>query len=134
MGETFLIFGARNSQQDFFFRDEWHSLQHDQDTSLNPFKLITAFSRDQEQKIYVQDRIREYRAHIARLVLEGRATFVVCGSSGSMPKAVRQALIDVLADIDDRGNVEGAAVMGIEGAEKYVDQMQKEGRYLQETW
>jgi sulfite reductase alpha subunit-like flavoprotein len=124
VGETFLIFGARNSQQDFFFKDEWQSLQHGSVQTSNSFKLMTAFSRDQSEKIYVQDRIREHRTEVARLVLDDMATFVVCGSSGNMPKAVRQALIDVLAEY----------LMGAKGAENYVEQMQKEGRYLQETW
>ena len=139
-GETLLVFGARNTAQDFFFQHEWKQLQQGPYPQHNPtpaslpnktpataptssFQLITAFSRDQSAKIYVQDRIRENHDKIARMILHEHATIVLCGSSGAMPKAVRQAVVDVLT----RELVQ-------EDAERYVAAMQKGGRWIQETW
>jgi sulfite reductase alpha subunit-like flavoprotein len=59
-------------------------------------------------------------------VLNGKV--YVCGSSGNMPKGVREALVDVL--VDDGGG----STMSREEAEAYLDKMEKEGRYKQETW
>lgn len=127
---TLLIFGARNATQDFFFSSEWEHLA----TAHQPaFKLLTAFSRDQTQKIYIQDRIRENGALVRRMIVEEDAVLVVCGSAGAMPKAVRGALVDVLRGRGEGGEEE-KEVMSEEQAERYVERMEKEGRYLQETW
>ena len=54
----------------------------------------------------------------------------VCGSSGNMPKGVREALVDILATKEDSGRL----ILDREEAELYLDRMEKEGRYKQETW
>lgn len=120
---TVLVFGARNKDADYFFADEWAKFS-DQSSG---FKLITAFSRDQQSKIYVQDRIREHAETLARLMRDENTIVVVCGASGQMPKAVRQALTDVLASQSLDGLTQ-------EDAEAYVSNMEKTGRLKQETW
>ncbi len=154
------FFGSRNRDKDFFFGDEWtaklaqnqnrnqnQSSSNDEETE-EAFQLITAFSRDQNQKIYLQDRLREYADRVSDMIVNKKATVVVCGSSGAMPKAVRQALVDALIQQKNstdgvRNGVEGeqGGVESEEGeqwtqekAEQYLDGMEKTKRYLQETW
>ena len=50
----FLVFGSRNKAKDFYFNEEWTQMQQKYDN----FKIFTAFSRDQEDKYYVQHVIK----------------------------------------------------------------------------
>ncbi|KAI1817801.1 riboflavin synthase domain-like protein [Poronia punctata] len=80
--ETLLFYGGRNRAADFYFENEWPGIVSE---------VITAFSRDQPAKIYVQDRLLEHSEQICDL-LRKDAVICLCGSSGKMPAAVRQAL------------------------------------------
>ncbi|ORY65070.1 uncharacterized protein BCR38DRAFT_431779 [Pseudomassariella vexata] len=85
-GREFLFFGGRNHDADFFFKKEWEQLGVD---------VITAFSRDQKEKLYVQDVIRREAKLVCELVQQN-AIILLCGSAGKMPSAVRLALRDAL--------------------------------------
>lgn len=122
-GSAYLLFGGRNKSKDFLFGDEWAM------KALH-VNMLTAFSRDQKEKIYVQDVIRREKAVIFEM-LSQKATVFVCGSSGKMPVAVRAALVDVLFEEGTRRMVPGASR---ETAEDVLKAMEKEGRYVQETW
>ena len=118
-----LIFGCRGGEADYFFQDEWRQLS--QTESLT---VVTAFSRDKTQpRKYVQDRIRDESEKVYDALVRKRGKVYVSGSSGSMPKGVREALLDVLTQRSERE-------MTKEQAEEYLDVMEKEGRYKQETW
>ncbi|KAI1632246.1 riboflavin synthase domain-like protein [Biscogniauxia mediterranea] len=84
--DTMLFFGGRNRDADYFFEKEWEALGID---------VFTAFSRDQRHKIYVQDRIREQAVQVCDILKRGAMVYL-CGSSGRMPKAVRNALYDAM--------------------------------------
>lgn len=119
LDDTFLLFGNRNAKTDFFFGDEMRERQEKQG-----MHLATAFSRDQREKIYIQDRVREHGMVIWDLLQKG-ARIYLCGSSGKMPEAVRKALEDVIAK-------EGG--MEENEAEETLRGMVKAGRFRQETW
>ena len=155
---TTLVFGARNESADFFFKNEWQDLSTPSSTPSDSkgalaLNLISAFSRDQKQKVYVQDRIREHAVYLRPLLLDENTVVIVCGASGQMPKAVRTALVDVLSgktaetsngvsasdemDTGGKGVLEvngGRGPMGLDKAEEYIKRLEKEGRYKQETW
>ncbi|KAI7309077.1 riboflavin synthase domain-like protein [Hortaea werneckii] len=121
--DDILIFGCRSEEADFFFKHEWDQLAKDE--RLN---IFTAFSRDKANpRKYVQDRIRDEGEAVYRALVEKQGKVYVSGSSGSMPKGVREALVDVLVKYGREG-------MPREGAEGYLDDMKKAGRYKQETW
>ncbi|KAJ5752079.1 hypothetical protein N7520_008996 [Penicillium odoratum] len=126
IGPTVLLYGGRNRTSDFFFSEEW-----DQLSQLIPLQVLTAFSRDQQQKIYVQDTIRQNFSLFFRLLHELHGSVYICGSSGRMPQAVREALIESFQN-------GGAPVPGHpytrSQAEEYLIGMEKSGRYKQETW
>ncbi|TID15326.1 sulfite reductase flavoprotein alpha-component [Venturia nashicola] len=115
-----LIYGARSRSADYFFSDEWDTI-----SSQTGLKVHTAFSRDQRQKVYVQDIIRQQGRDIYHVLAEKRGVFYLSGSSGKMPLAVREALVEVFVN---EGKMER------DDAEKYLAAMEKDGRYRQETW
>ena len=119
-GRSILFFGCRNQTTDYFFQDEWQDLQKRMFLTVHP-----AFSRDQGHKIYVQNLIRQHSDIVYDLLHDGGGFVYVCGSSGKMPVAVRAALVDVFRD---------AGKMEQKDAESYMEAMEKEGRYQQETW
>ena len=114
--EEVLFFGCRNENADFFFRDEWPTLP-----GPSGLHVFPAFSRDQKQKVYVQDVIRSQSSRVWRL-LENDAIVYVCGSSGKMPQAVREALIEVC---------ETEGQLSREMAEKRIQAMDRNNLYKQ---
>ena len=126
IGPTVLLYGGRNRESDFFFEKEWTEL-----SKLIPLQVLTAFSRDQQRKFYVQDTVRENFPLFFRLLHDMQGSVYICGSSGRMPQAVREALIEAF----QHG---GAPVPGQpftrSQAEEYLIGMEKIGRYKQETW
>ncbi|KAI9772685.1 MAG: NAPDH-dependent diflavin reductase [Geoglossum simile] len=120
MRQNVLFFGCRNHDADYFFQGEWEELKQ-----KGHLDVFTAFSRDQKQKIYVQDLVREQSSIIYHLLYKLPGIIYICGSSGQMPRAVRETLVEVFQE-------EGA--MSRETAEAHLIKMEKEGRYKQETW
>ncbi|KAF2686227.1 sulfite reductase flavo protein alpha-component [Lentithecium fluviatile CBS 122367] len=116
-----LFFGCRNAESDYFFKDEWETLRK----NGIPLDVFAAFSRDQRQKVYVQDLVRQQSAPIYDALTKHNGIVYLCGSSGKMPQAVREALIETF-------QAEGG--MEREAAEAYLVSMEKSGRYKQETW
>lgn len=87
-------------------------------------KLDTAFSRDQEYKIYVQDRMREQGAEIYKW-LEAGGHFYVCGDASRMAKDVDDALHEIVAQ---HGN------MSADEASAYVKQLASDARYQRDVY
>ncbi|KAJ6107381.1 hypothetical protein N7523_008704 [Penicillium sp. IBT 18751x] len=126
VGPTVLLYGGRNRTADFFFEEDWDYL-----SKLIPLQVLTAFSRDQHQKIYVQDTIRQNFELFFRLLHDMRGSVYICGSSGRMPQAVREGLIEAFAN---GGTSETGQPYNRLQAEEYLISMEKIGRYKQETW
>ncbi len=130
-----LFFGSRNAEADFFFVDEWEELQKSEGLTV-----LTAFSRDKEKpRQYVQDVLRKNAEMVRRIVVREKGKIYLCGSSGNMPKAVREALVDVLSEVDgvhlgigDKELKDGQD--GRTAAEAYLERMERAGRWKQETW
>ncbi|KAL8725809.1 MAG: hypothetical protein Q9181_006275 [Wetmoreana brouardii] len=120
VGESVFFYGCRNQEADFFYREEWNELK-----GKIPLQVFTAFSRDQAAKVYVQDVLKQQSKLVYDLLYSKRGLVYVCGSSGKMPQAVRAALIDIFRSC---GQMEEPA------ANNYLQCMEKEGRYKQETW
>lgn len=120
IGESVLFFGCRKRNADFFFQEEWTQLK-----SKMPLKVFTAFSRDQDKKIYVQDLMMQQSHLVFHLLHESRGIMYVCGSSGKMPQSVRESVIEIFRQAGGINQSE---------AEEYLQTMEREGRYKQETW
>lgn len=63
MAPSYLYFGCRNEAKDFYYREFWEQCQRD-GILASPGGLVTAFSRDQQAKVYVQQRICETSAQL----------------------------------------------------------------------
>ncbi|MBM3826990.1 MAG: sulfite reductase subunit alpha, partial [Verrucomicrobia bacterium] len=117
---AWLFFGHQRKDHDFLYADEWAG--HLKSGALT--RLDTAFSRDQEAKVYVQDRMRENAAELWKW-LSGGAAFYVCGDAKRMAKDVDAALHAIVAE-------QGA--MTPEAAVEWVRQLKKDGRYQRDIY
>lgn len=119
-GRNWLFFGDQKCDQDFLYREEIEKWLVD--GTLN--RLDTAFSRDQEKKIYVQHRMMEKARDIWAWLEEG-AHFYVCGDAKRMAKDVDDALKKIVAQ-------EGK--MSEEQAAAYVAEMSTSKRYARDVY
>ena len=119
-GKNWLFFGDRNAATDYIYRDELEAYQ----ASGLLTHLDLAFSRDQDVKIYVQDRMLEQGAELF-LWLEQGSYFFVCGDAYRMAKDVDQALHALIAK---HGKFTEQQTID------YVNQLKKDKRYVRDVY
>ena len=119
-GGNWLFYGDRTFSEDFLYQLEWQ--RHLQHGRLD--KLDVAFSRDQDEKVYVQDRLRENAAEVFAWI-EAGAYIYVCGDAKNMAGDVHDALIDVIAE---HGAIDRDA------AEQYLRELRRAGRYQRDVY
>jgi len=119
-GKNWLFFGEQRSAADFFYREEFEGYLADGTLA----RFDTAFSRDQEYKIYVQHRMLEAADEIWEWVSSG-SYFYVCGDAARMAKDVDAALVSI---------VEKSGGKSPEDAKAYVEAMKKEKRYRKDVY
>ncbi|KTR97629.1 sulfite reductase subunit alpha [Pantoea dispersa] len=119
-GKNWLFFGDQHQEHDYIYADELAGWQ--QSGLLTHLDL--AFSRDQEEKIYVQNRMLEKGAELYAWLQEG-AYFYVCGDASRMAKDVDAALYEV---------VRQSGGLSSERAAAYIDQLKKDKRYLRDVY
>jgi sulfite reductase (NADPH) flavoprotein alpha-component len=119
-GRNWLFFGEQHAATDFYYRDELEAML----ASGLLTRLDVAFSRDQADKIYVQDRMREHGAQLWAWLEDG-AHFYVCGDANRMARDVDAALKDVIA-------THGG--MDEEKALEYVSRLTREKRYARDVY
>jgi len=119
-GLNWLFFGNPHQADDFLYRDELEAMI--EDGTLQRFD--TAWSRDQETKVYVQDRMREAGAELWKWLNEG-AHFYVCGDAKRMAKDVDDALHAVISEHGDKSETEAAA---------FVADMKKSKHYQRDVY
>jgi sulfite reductase alpha subunit-like flavoprotein len=133
VGETLLFFGCRGRHKDDLYADDWVSLgvsvdNHDSadpsSDDVSSIKVVKAFSRDQESKIYVTHRLHEYRDKVWAMLQRGCCVFL-SGSAKRMPQDVRRCLTRI---ISEQGG------MSSEAAGQYLNAMDRQGRYIAEVW
>ncbi|CAG8457692.1 10979_t:CDS:10 [Ambispora gerdemannii] len=118
--ENYLFFGCRYREKDYFYKSEWEEY-----IDAQQLKIFTAFSRDQDKKIYVQDLITE-NAHLIWDIIHAREGCVyLSGRSDSMPTSVVNAFKQVFIS---EGNLDE------EKANKYFDKLERSKRFQQECY
>ena len=119
-GRNWLFFGEQHEATDFYYRDELAALHEDGFLT----RLDVAFSRDQRQKIYVQDRMVEHGAELWRWLEDGAHVYV-CGDAARMAADVDATLLDV---IRQHGRLSEDA------AAEYRAQLAATGRYARDVY
>jgi sulfite reductase (NADPH) flavoprotein alpha-component len=119
-GRNWLFFGNPNFQTDFLYQTEWQ--QALRAGSLH--RLDLAFSRDQEQKIYVQDKLLAAGADIYDWIQNGAHVYV-CGDASRMAKDVHQALLTIARN---HGNLTH------EQAQEWIIDLAGQGRYARDVY
>ncbi|MGB7687840.1 MAG: flavodoxin domain-containing protein [Pseudolabrys sp.] len=119
-GRSWLFFGDRTFTHDFLYQLDWQEALKDGTLT----RMDAAFSRDTPNKIYVQHKLWDQRSELIEW-LDGGAHFYVCGDAKAMAKDVRAALVRAYADVK---------ALSAEAAEQAVVTLEREKRYLQDTY
>eukprot|EP00775_Hariotina_reticulata_P009416 gene9416-9581_t len=140
LGAMHLFFGCRRRDQDFLYGQQLQKWHDD-----GVITLHTAFSRESDKKVYVQQRLRETAKEVWQLLQAG-AHFYVCGDAGSMAGAVETALLDIITQHQQTCVPEGEAnrqvtevsvdpaAAAAAAAQSYLQQLVEEGRYQRDVW
>jgi len=119
-GKNWLFFGNPHFTDDFLYQVEWQ--RYVKEGVLT--KIDLAWSRDQKEKVYVQDKLREQGAELWRWINDG-AHIYVCGDANRMAKDVEQALLEVIAEF---------GAMDTETADEYLSELRVERRYQRDVY
>ena len=119
-GDNWMFFGDQTFTQDFLYQVEWQNYLK----SGLLTRLDVAFSRDQAEKVYVQQRLKEQAKDVFAW-LERGAHLYVCGDANRMAKDVHQALVDIVAEQGDYSIAE---------AEQYLKQLRINKRYQKDVY
>jgi sulfite reductase (NADPH) flavoprotein alpha-component len=119
-GKNWLFFGDQHYTYDFLYQLEWQEQLKEGVLT----KLDVAFSRDQPEKVYVQDRMIQQAGELYQW-LEAGAHFYVCGDANRMASDVHEALVTV---------VQTQAGLTHEAAEAYVENLKKTKRYQRDVY
>lgn len=119
-GKNWLFFGEQHFVSDFYYQTE---IQEWLSTGVLQ-KLDTAFSRDQKEKIYVQNRVKEQAKEIFEWIDNG-AYLYVCGQKNGMSTDVENTLVEIIATEKD---------VDTETAKNYLEKLEEEGRYQKDVY
>ncbi|HWI49288.1 MAG TPA: assimilatory sulfite reductase (NADPH) flavoprotein subunit [Rummeliibacillus sp.] len=119
-GDSWLVFGEQHFVTDFLYQVEW--LRYLEEGTLT--KMDVAFSRDQEEKIYVQHRLLEKAKEVYEWIENG-AVIYICGDEKTMAKDIHEALIQI---IEQQGQ------MSRKEAEEKLVALQREKRYQRDVY
>lgn len=114
-----LFFGERQEKYDFYYKKLWDEIK----TTID-FKLSLAFSRDQAEKIYVQDRLWQERFELWKWI-ERKAHIYLCGDASHMAKDVEKTLMQIAHEVGKIPLEEGKA---------WLRSMLKEGTYHKDVY
>ncbi|CAZ81042.1 unnamed protein product [Tuber melanosporum] len=121
IGKTLLFFGCRKASEDFLYQEEWKEYASKLGDS---FSLITAFSRDGPEKVYVQHRLKERAKEVNELLAQG-SYFYVCGDAAHMAREVNTSLGSIIAQ--ERGLTETQG-------EEIVKRLRSSNLYQEDVW
>lgn len=119
-GKNWLFFGNPHFVEDFLYQVEWQ--RYVKEGLLTNISL--AWSRDQAQKVYVQDKLREQGEEVWHWIEEG-AHIYVCGDANHMARDVEQALLEIISQY---GNMDS------ESADEFLSELRVERRYQRDVY
>jgi sulfite reductase (NADPH) flavoprotein alpha-component len=119
-GKNWLFFGEQHFTSDFLYQTE---IQNWFETGVLT-KVNLAFSRDQQEKIYVQHKMLEHGAELFNWLNNG-ASFFICGKKYPMSTDVENVLLQIIEQHGNKTNEE---------AKHYLEQLEEEGRYEKDVY
>ncbi|PHM61753.1 NADPH-dependent assimilatory sulfite reductase flavoprotein subunit [Xenorhabdus ishibashii] len=119
-GKNWLFFGNPHFIEDFLYQVEFQ--RYVKEGLLTRIDL--AWSRDQQHKVYVQDKLREQGEEVWRWIEDG-AHLYVCGDANRMAKDVEQALLDIISQYSG---------MDAEQADEFLSELRLERRYQRDVY
>jgi len=125
IGEVLLYMGSRHQREEYLYGEEWEAYQDAGIITL----LGRAFSRDQPQKIYIQDRMRESLSDIRRAYLQKEGSFYLCGPTWPVPD-VTEVLQEAIEVQHKAQNPEAKKV----NSRREIETLKDEGRYVLEVY
>jgi len=119
IGNAYLYFGCQRPNRDYIYKDELQEY-----VSAGVTEIITAFSREQSQKVYVQHRLEQNGAQVWELLDSQKGCLFLCGGT-AMGRDVRNVLLDIFKQYGSLGESQ---------AKDYLNNLQSSGRFIQELW
>jgi sulfite reductase (NADPH) flavoprotein alpha-component len=119
-GDNWMFFGDQTFTQDFLYQVEWQNYLK----SGLLTRMDVAFSRDQAEKIYVQDRLKEQASEVFSW-LERGAHLYICGDADRMAKDVHNTLLEIIAE---------HGKLSTEQAEDYLKSLRSNKRYQKDVY
>ncbi len=120
IGRSWLFFGDQHFTSDFLYQTEWQNWF----STGSLTKINLAFSRDQEEKVYVQHKMLEHAAELLEWITKG-AYIYICGTKDPMGNDVENALIQIISEQSDST---------VEEATEYLEQLREQGRYEKDVY
>jgi sulfite reductase (NADPH) flavoprotein alpha-component len=125
IGEVLLYMGARHQREEYLYGEEWEAYQDAGIITL----LGRAFSRDQPEKIYIQDRMRQTLAEIQDAYLEKEGSFYLCGPTWPVPD-VTEVLQEAVEADHKKKNPTAKKI----DSRRQIETLKDEGRYVLEVY
>ncbi|KAK5662042.1 hypothetical protein OQA88_10155 [Cercophora sp. LCS_1] len=122
IGSILLYLGSRHQREEYLYGEEWEAYLDAGVITL----LGAAFSRDQPQKIYIQDRMRQTLKDIVKAYIEDDGSFYLCGPTWPVP--------DVTAVLEEAIAAEAKASGRKVDPRKEIEQLKEDGRYVLEVY
>ena len=122
IGKNLLFYGCRSKDTDYLYEHELTQFANDKKFNL---QIITAFSREQTHKVYVQHKIKEYAKLCAEYIFNLKSFIIIVGSSKFLPKAIDKALIEIFIEQKGMSNDESIQLLSA---------MKRNKIYYIETW
>ncbi len=122
IGAILLFLGARHQREEYLYGEEWEAYVDAGVVTL----LGAAFSRDQPEKIYIQDRMRQSMDAVVQAYIRDEGSFFLCGPTWPVP--------DLTAVLQEAIRTEAAATGRKVDATKEIDRLKENGRYVLEVY
>uniref|UniRef100_A0A8D3E5V8 NADPH--cytochrome P450 reductase n=1 Tax=Scophthalmus maximus TaxID=52904 RepID=A0A8D3E5V8_SCOMX len=121
VGETVMYFGCRHKNEDYLYQEELEEAEKNGVLT----QLNVAFSRDQEQKMYVQHLLKKHKEDLWKLINSDNAHIYVCGDAKNMAKDVQTTFHEIAEEIGGMVRTQ---------ATDYIKKLMTKGRYSQDVW
>jgi sulfite reductase (NADPH) flavoprotein alpha-component len=125
IGEVLLYMGSRHQREEYLYGEEWEAYQDAGIITL----LGRAFSRDQPQKIYIQDRMRQTLSEIRKAYLNNEGSFYLCGPTWPVPDVTN--VLQEAIEVEGKAKNPGARKVD---SRKEIEKLKDEGRYVLEVY